>query len=356
MKHENYTVFDFVKNEDFQKWVKNPDEKSDFYWGSWIQNHSDKKHIVLEAKEILASISFPSDKASEGEIEEIFEHILRNERQVSLRKIDYGTSRKSYSLNSVFRIAAALLILATFGFLIYKFDYKSDVPKAEVEPVEYIKSNPIGRKSTFHLPDGSIIILNSASNLRIADDFGIENREVYLEGEAFFEVAKNLQKPFKVHTGNLTTLVTGTVFNINAYPENKDIKVAVFKGSVNTLAHHKNRVDTLSLEKSDMAVYNKSNNSLAKTDFNFIEAFGWKDGIIYFHDANSEEVFNYLERWYGVDIQVQNSEGIFGTFHGEFEKEILTNVLSQIGTAMQFDYEFIDKYHVLIKPKKNEHE
>ena len=167
MKYENYTVFDFVKNEDFQRWVKNSDEKSDFFWKSWMQNHSDKKHLVIEAKEILTSINFPGQKASKDEIEGILEKILKNDRPVSLRTIESNPVRKSYKLKNVFSIAAAVVILAIFGFLFYNLYSDPNEPRAEVKSIEHIKKNPLGRKSTFHLTDGSIVKLNAASELRI---------------------------------------------------------------------------------------------------------------------------------------------------------------------------------------------
>lgn len=355
MNYQNYTPLDFVKDENFQQWVKNPDEKSDFYWESWMQNHEDKKHVLLEAREILMSISFPTPKVSQADIAEIFEKVIKEEKPISIEISEERNKRRDLIIRRVMGIAASLLIFVTFSLVLYTL-YQSPVEIQESYiQEETIKQNPVGRKSTFHLPDGSIVKLNAASELRISSDFGGDYREVYLEGEAYFEVVKNLQKPFIVHTGDLSTIVTGTAFNVNAYQENEDIKVAVFEGSVNTIVYHKNGVDTLSLLKSDMAVYNKYSSIFAKKYFDYIEALGWKDGVILFRDASSEEIFSYLERWYGVEIYVKDQEKMPESFVGEFKKETLENVLNIIGHALQFDYYFDDD-KVFIEPKKNEYE
>lgn len=355
MKYEDYTVLDFVGDEQFQNWVKYPDEKSDFYWESWIQNHKEEKYLVLEAKEILLSINFPAELASPVMMDNIFEKILRKERPVSLEKIEALEMRSNSKIKRIIGIAAALLLLATFSFIFYDLYQHPKDSKGDIVFQEVIKENPPGRKSTFHLSDGSIIRLNASSKLRVIDGFGMETREVYLEGEAFFDISKNVQKPFIVHTGNISTLVTGTAFNVNAFKDNDNIEVAVLEGTVNTILYYEGGSDTLILEKSDMSIYNKIASKMSKTSYNYLETMGWKDGVIYFKNVNSNESFEYLERWFGVDIQVINQENISGAFYGEFKNEILENVLSAMSKALQFDYQIKDKI-VVIKPKMKGYE
>ncbi len=356
MKYKHYTVLDFVKNEDFQNWVKNPDEKSDFYWESWMKNHKDKRFLVMEAREILTSMNFPTEKASQAVMDDVLEKVLKNERPISMQKFELQKSEYSFKRKRVFAIAASfILIISVVGFVISDRIKEIKLTNSAVVLKEIIKENPSGRKTSFHLPDGSLIKLNASSKLTVADSFGIEKREVYLEGEAFFKISKNLNKPFIVHTGNVTTLVTGTAFNINAYKDDRNIKIAVCEGNVKTFLKLKNGSDTLTLHKSDMVTFNKATNTLSKTAFNYREIFGWKDGVIYFKDATCRDAFNYLERWYGVDIQVINADEILGSFYGEFKNENLENVLAAMGKALQFEYQFHDNV-IIVKPKKNKNE
>ncbi len=356
MKFENYSVLDFVRNEEFQKWVNSPDGKSDFFWESWMQNHEDKKHLVMEAREILMSIDFPAEKASRAEMDEVFEKVLKNEHPVLLGKIEAEEKKRFNRIKRAFSVAASLIIVSVFGFIILDLIKNKPTPKNTTLLKEIIKENPSGRKTTFRLPDGSLIKLNALSKLVVSDSFGIEKREVYLEGEAFFEISKNKNKPFIVHTGNVSTFVTGTTFNINAYKEDTNIQIAVLEGNVKTILHNESGNDTLTLQKSDMATFNKQTKQLYKTTFNYLETMGWKDGIIYFKNIDSKQAFDYLERWYGVDIQVINGTQIPGSFYGEFRNETLINVLNAMGRALQFEFQINNKF-VLIKPKNiNENE
>ena len=351
MKYEKYTVLDFVKDEDFQNWVKFPDKKSDFYWESWMQNHPDKKGLMLGAREILSSINFPAKKASRDLMDDIFVKVLKDERPEFCKKKKILKPKNLFRINKILGIAASVLLITTFGYVFYHLNQKPFESRNVNSIEEIIKVNPSGQKSTIHLVDGSKIKLNASSTLRIADNFGIKNREVYLDGEAFFKIAKNSKKPFIVHTGNVSTLVTGTAFNVNAYQDKKSINVAVFEGNVQTILYNERGSDTLVLQKSDMAVYNKSADELSKTTFNYLETMAWKDGVIYFNDANPGEAFKYLEKWYGVDIQVINQNKIQGAFYGEFKNENLENILTIMGIALEFECQFKDSI-IFIKPKK----
>lgn len=349
MKYENYTALDFVSNEDFQNWVKHPDENSVFYWESWMQNHKDKKHLVIEARDILYSINFPTEKAPQAVMDGVFENILKNERPVSLQIIEEQESKDTFNIRKKIAIAASLLLIAVFAFSLFDFTQDSHVSYKATFTNEIIKENPSGRKTTFQLADGSKIKLNASSTLRVADSFGIKKREVYLEGEAYFEISKNPSKPFVVHTGNISTLVTGTSFNVNAFDDKNTVDVAVLKGKVNTILNHDNGSDTMWLQESEMAIINKSTNRLSKTTFNYLETMGWKDGIIYFKDATSRVAFDYLERWYGVDFHVKDQDKLRGSFYGEFKDENLENVLRVMSNVLQFEYQLNDS-NVFIKP------
>lgn len=356
MKYEHYTALDFVKNENFQNWVKNPDEKSDFYWESWMRNHGDKKYLVMEAREILTSINFPTESAPQALMDDVLEKVLKGERPLVMQKNELQQrSMHSFKIKKTLAIAASIIIISIVGFVLFDLDKNMPDKNKTTFLKEIIKENPSGRKTTFHLSDGSLIKLNASSKLVVSDSFGIEKRAVYLEGEAFFEISKDSKKPFIVYTGNVATIVTGTAFNVRAYHDDESINVAVFEGNVKTILYDERGCDTLTLHKSDMATFDKSTSKLSKTSFDYLEVMGWKDGIIYFKNAKSKEAFNYLERWYGVDIQVINGDKILGSFYGEFKNENLKNVLTAMGKALQFDYQFNDNF-VFIKPKniKNE--
>ena len=349
MKYANYKALDFVKDEEFLKWVKSPDEKSDFYWESWMQNHPDKRDLILEARRILLSIDFPAKNASEEEIEEVFKQIMYKERLGSVLTVDDQRAR-SLKIRKAISFAASILLIAVITFTFYHFLRDPASEGQTVVKNSAIKENPPGRKSKFRLGDGSTIELNSSSRLTVAEDFGVTTREVFLSGEAYFEISQDSLKPFVVHAGDLSVMVTGTAFNVRSYRDSEVISVAVVEGEVNTILKMKDRSDTLSLLKTDMAVYERTSSSLIKTSFDYLETVGWKDGIIKFNDIGIKEAFDYLEAWYGVTFYIKDQDKIVDTFYGEFQDESLEHVLNSMGRTLRFDYQINDK-QIIVEPK-----
>ncbi len=123
--------------------------------------------------------------------------------------------------------AAILAIVATGAWLLYP-------TKQGLQDPAVMTGQQTARKEVRRvlLPDGSQVWLNTASSLRYAEDFGRKSRTVYLSGEAYFEVAQNRELPFVIHTGNVSTTVLGTTFNIRAYPGQEAVTVAVRSGKV----------------------------------------------------------------------------------------------------------------------------
>ena len=350
MKYEHYEILDFVKDEEFQKWVRSPDDKSDFYWHSWMQNHPEKKDLVLQARQLLLSIDFPARDASREEMQAIFKNIMINQASPSTLKIEDQSKIRSLKIRRAVSIAASLLLIATLVFIFYNSAEQGFSEEQPISQTITIKENPAGRKSKFQLDDGSIVKLNSSSQLKVAEGFGTVTREVFLWGEAYFEISKDPAKPFIVHVDDLSVLVTGTAFNIRAYADGEVISVAVVEGKVNTILKTGAEPDTLSLLKTDMAVYSKTNANLTKTSFDYLEMVGWKDGIIKFNGVKIKEAFAYLERWYGVNFYIKDQEHITDSFYGEFHNESLENVLDAMSRAMRFDFEINDS-KIIVAPK-----
>lgn len=345
MNYNEYSVFDFLRDENFQQWIKTPDPASDSFWHAWIQDHPEKKEAIEEAREILQSIRFQEKPASQKIEERILNNVMRHKYSHLPEK------RSIYSSRRTFYIAASVLIIALAGawLFVYNSDY-SQLDEKNVQVSQLLKESPNGSKVSFQLSDGSKIKLNAGSQLKTKSDFDGHTREVFLQGEAYFEVEKDTTKPFMIHTGNLTTLVKGTAFNIAAYDDEGDIRVAVTEGKVAVILKNGNEIDTLHLIPSDMLTYNKSTTDFQKIAFDARKEIGWKDGIIYFDNASCTEIFPYLEKWYGVQINVENPEKILESFVGEFDNENLENVLHAMGIALRFDYE-IENKTVHIKPK-----
>lgn len=248
------------------------------------------------------------------------------------------------------RVAAVLFPFVVFSFVFY-WGNKDETPLAttpKVGTIAYIeKANPKGQKSTIILSDGSVVTLNADSKLIYKERFDDKERRVILEGEAFFDVSKDASRPFIIETKQITTRVLGTSFNIRAYPGADEVKVAVASGKVSIKKSYLGSTDeeerALVLVPGEMGVYKKLNQTLNKTSFDKRDLFGWKEGLIYFKNANFIDVQERLEQWYGVNIIIEKPISLEKDFSGTYKNKPLELVLQGLAFVYDFNYEIKDK-------------
>ncbi len=157
---------------------------------------------------------------------------------------------------------------------------------------------PKGGKYQVILPDGSKVWLNAASTLKFPTAFTGKERDVELEGEAYFEVAKNKLLPFRVHTKDMNIFVTGTQFNVMAYKDEQFSATTLVEGSVDI----KNSSEKLSLVPGEQAV-NKTGTSLRKNEVDVEQFIAWKNGLFQFNNTDIQSVMRQIGRWYDVSIE-----------------------------------------------------
>lgn len=236
-----------------------------------------------------------------------------------------------------FKIAAAVAIIAVAAFF-------ANPEQPQPVPVKWItKSNPAGMKSKIFLPDGSQVWLNSLSELRYAENLGDADRTIFLEGEAFFEVAKDPERPFIVIAKNISTTALGTSFNINAFEDTFQVSLVTGKVKVAGLDSLESGLEGLILNPGQSAVYKNKDGKLVLGDFELSEAIGWKDGELHFEDASFREVLDKLELWYGVTVRVDSNLNIDKHYTGRFKNESLKNVMENISFSLNLKYEIRDK-------------
>lgn len=256
-----------------------------------------------------------------------------------LNKINVSTKPKTFISRHFIKIAASIsIILASAWFLAYN---QSDITELEASVLTIEKSNPSGQKSNFALPDGTKVWLNAESKLRYSADYGKKHRQVELTGEAFFDVKKDASKEFVVKSENFTTTALGTSFNVKAFPNEGNINVSLVEGKVRVDQYRLDSAMDISsktyLRPGEQILYDKNKNSLKKDGFNALETTLWKEGILYFDDTPFKDIVVTLERWYGVECNVENAPEKGVLFSGVFENESLKNVLD----AMSYSEKFI---------------
>jgi len=188
------------------------------------------------------------------------------------------------------------------GKLVY--DVLPNATHAGVNAVLYnTLTIPPGGQYQLVLPDGTQVWLNSSSSLSYPTEFTGNSRTVKLTGEAYFEVAKNKDKPFYVEMNNVQVKVLGTHFNISAYADDNDLTTTLLEGSVQI---SKNGSLAL-LKPGQQAVIGTNANTIAVSKAHINEAMAWKNGYFMFNDDNIVDIMKKVSRWYDADIEYQGN-------------------------------------------------
>ncbi|WPP50992.1 FecR family protein [Catalinimonas niigatensis] len=264
-------------------------------------------------------------------------------KTTSLQKKKYKPRQhwKTWSYAAV--ITLLLGCFAYFYFVLVKASSAPPEAKIADQDVLIIKNTAKGEKLTLVLADSTIVKLNAGSQLSY---YKHTPREVFLEGEAFFEVIRDTLHPFQIHSGNILTTVLGTSFNIKAFAE-EEIAVSVVSGEVKVAQQDNIAVLDLHLKPGEQAVYSAQDTTFSKNRFDPEDVLSWKEGRLYFKNARFSEVVNALEHWYGVEISVER-KGIENGFSGSYTNRSLESVLEGMSFVLNFDYEIHEK-HIIIK-------
>jgi ferric-dicitrate binding protein FerR (iron transport regulator) len=202
-------------------------------------------------------------------------------------------------------------------------------------------STIFGIRSTFQLPDGSIVHLNSGSKLVFPTEFCGNIRKVELTGEAFFEVKPDREKPFIVKTRDINVKVLGTSFNLKAYPESKETSATLVNGKVVLESESAGIVRQLAeLKPSDRAVYMSDNKSIHLSKEEDLDKFiAWKDGKLVFFNDPIDEVAEKLGIWYSVTVKIGNAGLKKYRFTATFTDEPIEQVLDLLSKSSPIKYQ-----------------
>lgn len=230
--------------------------------------------------------------------------------------------------NSWWKIAAAVLLLLSTATASYFLLYKK-------EHTVLVSTTSEERKKIL-LPDNSVVFLSKGSTLKYPEKFPGDKREIWLTGEASFEVAKDARRPFTVISERVRTTALGTSFKVSAYPGAHKVDVALSYGKVVVCTKQKMGTDSVYLHPGEAVVYTPVGKEVRKTANT---QFNYKENVLYFHHANMEEVIAKLENFYGIHIltadQLRNTEW---QVSGEFNREPLDVVMKNIAFTCDVSY------------------
>lgn len=192
------------------------------------------------------------------------------------------------------------------------------------------------RQVSVMLPDSSQVWLNRDSKLAYDPDFGGAKREVQLEGEAFFEVRKDPRRPFIIRTKATQTKVLGTSFNLRAYPEEETVELEVATGRV--AFSSKSRSAEVIVTPGYAAKLDRESTEIDHYSSPGGNAWAWKSGRLEFEGQPLREVLQDLERYYQVELKLQNPAIANCRFTGSFEHAALEGVLQVLSASLQLEY------------------
>lgn len=267
-------------------------------------------------------------------------------------------------------MAAALVTVIVVAAIVPFINRKSAVSEPEVTTAaiqQKVVITPNGKNTSFQLPDGSTVWLNAGSKIDYSKINEAGNREVYLTGEAFFDVVKNPARPFIIHTSTIDVKVLGTKFNVKAYPEDKTVETSLVQGSVEVFV--KNRPgEKYLLKPNQKLVLLNEEQTVAKTalaaspkkDFNLpiiaithltypkndtlATETSWTRNKLSFENESFAEIAKKMERWYDVKITFKNEELENEELNGDFSKETLQQALDALRfTSNSFRYKIEGK-------------
>ena len=324
------------------KYLQNKASKSELQvLEVWLQQSSANQELF---DELLLIWKEPSREPVLINSEEVKERVWARVFEVDTVN---GKTKKTrrFRLPYYLRIAAVAAFLVSLTFSLYHFLQQETREQHMARPA-ITKSNPAGQKSRINLPDGSIVWLNAASTISYDENFTDTSRYITLAGEAYFEVVKDSLRPFHVKTKNLSLVVLGTSFNVNAFENDDLIHVALIEGKLKVANLDNAAVRAVVLEKGEGIAFDRNTATINKIQLSAADQFtnmSWRDGVLDFNEDGFDSFIKKIERWYDVKVEVTGEPPGNWRIKASFKNEYLSNVLKSIAFNKDFRYELEGK-------------
>ncbi len=310
-----------------------PDEKRTF--DNWYDAKNDKV-VILPAS---------SDEEKEETRLRIYSKVRANisaDRQTTEREITANPSKSLY-----LKIAASVVFILSMSYLLYQVNVSQSEENTPVALIE--KSTKAGERSQFRLPDGTLVHLNAGSSLVFPKAFGSNQRAVELKGEAFFDVKRDEKRPFTIASGTLTTTVLGTSFNIKAYPGETKEEVWVLTGKIKVQPQrdkHSRSAEQVLIPNQGV-VFDRTTRQITKKELDVRDAVAWREGWLIFESEKLEDVLRELERWYGVEFEIQDTSVLQTHVTLKQQNETLLAVMEVLKYLTGLEYTIQNKKVIL---------
>jgi len=389
-KYLKYTIEDFTQDKQFINWVKRNENHEQ--WNYFLQNNPELNDRVEIARKIVQSLqSAPI-------------HVYKETMQSVWNDIDkfyvayHKSNRRIKVIKQLFRYAAVFVLLLTLGSVVlYYYDSQNGIRFSETDTtvsasndaklilpggeeivlneqqtnlefdsegeqvkidkdtiIDYKIENPkdlmaeviipYGKRSQIKLPDGSKVWLNAGSKLIFPQKFTGKERHVFLKGEAYFDVVKNVDARFVVTLDKIDVIVHGTEFNMNDRNYDDELEIVLVEGGISLKENNVINIigKEIKLLPNQKAVYSK-NKILVESDIDVSYYTSWKDGVVEFRGDNIANVFSQLSKYYNVNFVTEKSVELNRNISGKLDLEkSLEEVMEVVAEATPITYRIED--------------
>ena len=289
----------------------------------WIRQPGIREEFNLLCEQMWKEAAVDIDKTVE---EEMWNHL-----QQKLGQPVVLIPKKNRWKPILYKVAATILLPICLGLGTYFFI--GQLNKPSLEP--FLVNVDYGQKADLTLPDGTKVWLNSATQLSYNSAYNKDDRKVHLDGEAYFEVAKNKAKRFIVCCNDLEVEALGTAFNVKGYSNDASVITSLVEGSVRI----SNGVESDVLKPGERLEYQKNSRSFVKSEIpDMREVDFWRKNMLVFHATTLGEIATTVERMYGVKVvfDAENLKNVL--FTGTIRNNSLSNVFYIISLTYPLSY------------------
>jgi len=262
--------------------------------------------------------------------------------RVKAAEAEYKPKKKISIYAKIRRVAAVILLLISFGGFGYWMS-------SNVQSKQYANMRveaPLGSKVKLYLPDGTLVWLNAGSSIEYSQALGIKDRKLTLNGEAYFEVARNERKTFEVTSNDVTVSVLGTKFNFRNYADEERAGVTLIEGKV---CVKKTGNEEVILHPNQQIAYYKNDRTSEIINVKAAQASEWINGIIFFDGESLPDIVRELERLYNVRILIANESLKSYRFYGKFYRtdQTIQEVIDMLASTDKLKYTINNKVIIL---------
>lgn len=244
-------------------------------------------------------------------------------------------------------VAASVLILLSAG--LYWF-YNPSLSTEQFQDPSHMTQ--FSGKQAVTLPDGSLVILNEGSELSFDEKFGESKREIYFSGEGYFDIKPDEDRPFLVHTGDVTTTVLGTAFNLMAYEDQPEISVTVERGEV-AVGDGQKVFDKI--RPSEQITVDRQTRQFEKELADLSKVLAWKESFLIFSGSTIEQMADMIGARYHVDVEIENEDLKKCTMNASFmHGETLEQVMRVVCGVLQAEFDIKENKVEIIGGRKCE--